>query len=69
MIECMRLRSLLVEACHQREALKQIYTHQCQKIGKEPKIYFKDAFNFETHLSGGDNWTNFIDSGPGHHGA
>jgi hypothetical protein len=28
-------------------------------------VFFKDAFNFETHLSGGDNWTNFVDTGPG----
>lgn len=39
---------------------------QCQKVGKEPKINFKDQFNFETHLSGGDNWYNFVDEGPGH---
>jgi len=34
-------------------------------MGKESKIFFKDAFNFETHLNGGENWKNFVDSGPG----
>lgn len=35
-------------------------------MGKEPKISFKDSFNFDTHMSGGENWTNFVDQGPGH---
>lgn len=34
-------------------------------MGKENKIFFKDAMNFETHLSGGENWKNFVDTGPG----
>jgi len=28
-------------------------------------VFFKDPLNFETHLSGGDSWRNFIDEGPG----
>ena len=27
-------------------------------------MFFKDPFNFETHLSGGEAWYNFVDSGP-----
>jgi hypothetical protein len=34
-------------------------------MGKEGKVFLTDAFNFETFLSGGDNWTNFVDTGPG----
>jgi hypothetical protein len=34
-------------------------------MGKENKVFFKDALNFETHLSGGNNWKNFVDTGPG----
>lgn len=34
-------------------------------MGKEPKVFFKDAFSFDTHLNGGENWTNFVDFGPG----
>lgn len=34
-------------------------------MGKEGKVFFKDQFNFETHLSGGENWKNFVDTGPG----
>jgi hypothetical protein len=34
-------------------------------MGKESKVFFKDAFSFETHLSGGENWKNFVDTGPG----
>ncbi len=34
-------------------------------MGKENKIFFKDAMNFETHLNGGENWRNFVDTGPG----
>lgn len=29
------------------------------------RLYFNDHFNFETFISGGDNWINFVDSGPG----
>ena len=32
-------------------------------MGKEPKVHFKEQFNFETHLSGGENWINFVDQG------
>lgn len=38
---------------------------QCQRLGKEPKVFFKDTFNFETHLNGGTNWENYVDTGPG----
>lgn len=29
------------------------------------RLYFNDHFNFETFISGGDKWINFVDSGPG----
>lgn len=34
-------------------------------MGKESKVFLKDSFNFETHMNGGENWKNFVDSGPG----
>ena len=34
-------------------------------MGKEGKVFSKDSFNFDTNLSGGDNWKNYVDSGPG----
>ena len=34
-------------------------------FGKEAKIWFQDPFNFDTYLSGGEDWTNFVDTGPG----
>lgn len=34
-------------------------------MGKEGKVFLTDAFNFETFLTGGDNWINYVDSGPG----
>lgn len=32
---------------------------------KEPKIFFQDAFDFKTLMSGGENWKNYVDEGPG----
>lgn len=29
------------------------------------RLYFNDSFNFETFISGGVNWINFVDGGPG----
>lgn len=29
------------------------------------RLYFNDSFNFETFINGGENWTNFVDGGPG----
>lgn len=34
-------------------------------MGKDGKVFLGDSFNFETNLSGGENWTNFVDCGPG----
>lgn len=34
-------------------------------MGKENKVFFKDSMNFETHMNGGENWKNFVDTGPG----
>lgn len=34
-------------------------------MGKEGKVFLTDAFNFETFLTGGDNWVNYVDTGPG----
>lgn len=63
-VEIQRLRYILVEICHQRQALISLYNAQCKRVGKEPKVYFSGAFNFDTHISGGENWKNFVDSGP-----
>ena len=38
---------------------------QNKLMGKEGKVFFKDNFNFDTHLSGGENWKNFVDTVPG----
>lgn len=29
------------------------------------RLYFNDSFNFETFITGGGNWINFVDGGPG----
>lgn len=42
-----------------------MYTEQCKFLGKESRIFLTDAFNFETFVTGGENWTNFVDTGPG----
>jgi len=63
-VEIQRLRYILVEIYHQRQALISLYNAQCKRVGKEPKVYFSGAFNFDTHISGGENWKNFVDSGP-----
>lgn len=33
-------------------------------MSKDNKVYFKDPFNFESFLSGGENWANFVEDGP-----
>jgi hypothetical protein len=33
-------------------------------MGKDAKCFFQDPIAFETHMSGGDNWKNFVDEGP-----
>jgi hypothetical protein len=40
------------------------FESQSSLLGKEPKVFFSDPFNFETFLNGGNNWKNFVDSGP-----
>jgi len=64
-IEAMRLRSVLVDCIVQRETLHKVYLEQMRLMNKDGKVYFKDHFNFETFLSGGDKWINFVDHGPG----
>ena len=34
-------------------------------MGKEGKVFFKDSFNLDSYLSGGENWKNYVDEGPG----
>ena len=34
-------------------------------MGKEGKVFFKDSFQLDSLISAGENWTNFVDSGPG----
>jgi len=33
-------------------------------MNKEGKVFFKESFNLETYMSGGDNWINYVDEGP-----
>lgn len=33
-------------------------------LGKEPKAFFENPLNFESHIVGGENWKNFVDEGP-----
>ena len=60
-VEALRLRHTLVEAYHQRFILEKVYQAQCKALGKDSKLFFKDAINFQTHLSGGLYWKNFVD--------
>lgn len=34
-------------------------------MGKEGKVFFKDSFSLDTFITGGENWVNYVDSGPG----
>lgn len=37
-----------------------------QQMEKEgARLYSQDPFNFETFISNGENWKNFVDHGPG----
>ena len=45
--------------------LKNVFGEQCTLMGKEPKVSFSESFKFQTHLSGGNYWYNYVDSGPG----
>ena len=45
--------------------LHEVYMDQNKEMGKEGKVFFKDSFQLDTFITGGDNWTNFVDEGPG----
>lgn len=65
----MRLRQVLVNAYHQRTVLSEVYATQSRFVGKDGRVFLNDAFNFETFITGGDNWVNYVDNFISRYGA